>query len=298
MFVLPINRDCPPTRTPAFTYLLMAINSLVWLALTVGGMNSEMVQRYGLISAHWTVISLFAHMFLHGGFWHIAGNMWFLWMFAPRLEERFGSWLFALSYIVCGIGAGGLQTLFTPGSTVPMVGASGAISGVAGMYFVLFPRSPFDLVLYFGWWRVKTFNALTRGAVGTWIGEQLVLGLITSVTHSIGIAFWAHVGGFLSGFLIASLVALRASKEEQDTILRPKPYTEEEREELFADHEEQPSDLTSLNLCASHNPEPRSAIQTVGNPEEVLKADTSPNDFQRRPEQPVKITRQRLLLRH
>jgi hypothetical protein len=98
---------------------------------------------------------------------------------------------------------------------------------------------------------LKTFNALTRGAVGAWIGEQTVLGLITSLTHSVGIAFWAHVGGFLSGCMIAALVALKASKEEQEAILRPKPYSEEELDELFADREEQPSELTTLNLAGA-----------------------------------------------
>lgn len=264
MFILPVNRDCPPVRTPVFTYALMAVNSLVWLALTVAGTNTPMIQQFGLYPAHWTLVSLFSHMFLHAGFWHVAGNMWFLWMFAPRLEERLGSWLFAAAYFTCGIGAAGLETLFTPGSTMPMVGASGAISGVAGMYFVLFPRSPFDLCLYLGWWQVKTFNVLTRGAVGAWIGEQFVLGLITSFTHSIGIAFWAHVGGFLSGLIIAALVAIRAGKEEQETILRPKPYTEEEREELFADREEQPSGLTTLSLSGKPPVEPSTSAKVLG----------------------------------
>jgi membrane associated rhomboid family serine protease len=187
-------------------------------------------------------------MFLHAGLWHVLGNMYFFWMFAPKLEERLGSWLFALSYFACGIGAAGLQTLFTPGSTIPMVGASGAISGVAGMYFVLFPRSPFDLQLYLGWWRVKCFNALTRGAVGVWIGEQFLLGLITSATQSVGIAFWAHVGGFAAGFLIAAIVASRATAKEQEEILHPKPLTEEEKEVLNADYVAQPSELTTLKL--------------------------------------------------
>ena len=218
------------------------------MGLTVGGMNEQSIQRFGLTAAHWTLATLFTHMFLHAGFWHVAGNMWFLWMFAPKLEERLGSGFFAMAYFACGIGAAGLQTLFTPGSTIPMVGASGAISGVAGMYFVLFPRSPFDLQVYLGWWQVKSINALTRGAIGTWIGEQALLGLITSVTHSIGIAFWAHVGGFTTGFTIAAIVAARTTAEEREALLHPKPYTEEEKAEILADREEQPSDLTTLKL--------------------------------------------------
>lgn len=260
MFILPINRDCPPTNRANITYVLMAFNCVVWLGLTVGGMNQQAIYRYGLYSVHWTPLALFSHMFLHVGILHLAGNMWFLWMFAPKLEERLGSWHFGAAYLVCGLGAAGLQTLFTPDSTIPMVGASGAISGVAGMYFVLFPRSPFDLVLYVGWWRLKSFNAMTRGAVGTWIGEQFVLGLITSFTRSAGIAFWAHVGGFLSGFLIGAIVAIQAKAEEREAILHPKPYTEEERDEIFADRVEQPSGLTTLNL--SGKPVPRETAPT------------------------------------
>jgi membrane associated rhomboid family serine protease len=250
MFVLPVNKDCPPAHTPVLTYLLIAANSLVWLALTIIGINGASIQSYGLHPASWTPLTLFTHMFLHASFWHVAGNMWFLWMFAPKLEERIGRWLFLLAYLVCGIGAAGLHSLLTHGSNIPMVGASGAISGVAGMYFVLFPRSPFNLELYLGWWHVRTFNAMTRGAIGTWIGEQLLLGLITSATHSIGIAFWAHVGGFASGFLIGALVASLATTHEREMILRPKPLSEEEREEAFADREEQPSELTTLKLSS------------------------------------------------
>jgi membrane associated rhomboid family serine protease len=248
MFVLPVNRDNAPTRTAVVTLTLMVVNSVVWLGLAIAGINNQAVQSYGLHPANWSALTLFTHMFLHAGFWHVAGNVYFFWMFAPKLEQRLGSWLFLATYLVGGIGAAGLQTLFTPGSTIPMVGASGAISGVAGMYFVLFPRSPFTLELYLGWWHVKSFNALTRGAVGVWIGEQFLLGLITTATRSVGIAFWAHVGGFATGLLIAAGVASRASKKEQEEILYPKPYTHEEREEIFADRQEQPSDLTILKL--------------------------------------------------
>jgi membrane associated rhomboid family serine protease len=248
MFVLPVNRDASPRQTPVITISLMVLNGLIWAALAFTGHNNEALRLYGLYPAHWTAVTVFTHMFLHAGFWHVAGNMWFLWMFAPKLEERLGRLLFLATYLLCGVGAAAAHTLFSLGSTIPMVGASGAISGVAGMYFVLFPRSPFDLVLYIGWWRLKSFHAQTRGAVGVWIGEQFLLGLITSTLHSAGIAFWAHVGGFACGFLLAALVAMEATREEKEAILHPTPYTEGEKEEIFADRVEQPSDLTSLKL--------------------------------------------------
>jgi hypothetical protein len=114
---------------------------------------------------------------------------------------------------------------------------------------LLYPRSPFDLVLYFGWWLRKSFRAQTRAAVGAWIGEQFLLGLISRGLGAVGgVAFWAHVGGFASGLLCAALALPKATAEEREAILRPKALTEEEKDELFADRAEKPSELTTLNL--------------------------------------------------
>jgi membrane associated rhomboid family serine protease len=255
MFVLPVNRDRPPEKTAEVTITLIVLNSVIWAVLAFSGLNAEATRDFGLYPAHWTLVSLFTHMFLHAGFWHVAGNMWFLWMFAPKLEERLGRVPFLLAYLICGVVAAGTHTLFSLGSTIPMVGASGAISGVTGLYFVLFPRSPFNLVLYIGWWRLKSFDTLTRGAVGAWIVEQFVLGLITSTIYSAGIAFWAHIGGFACGLAIGAIVASRTTAEEREEILHPKPLSQEERDEAFADRVEQPSDLTTLNLNREPKPE-------------------------------------------
>jgi len=226
----------------------MVVNSVIWAGLAFTGANERVVQHFGLHPAHLTILTLWTHMFLHAGFWHAAGNMWFLWMFAPKLEERLGHGLFLAMYLLCGFAAAMLHTLLSPSSMIPMVGASGAISGVAGLYFVLFPRSPFNLVLYFGWWRLKSLDTLTRGAVGVWIAEQFVLGLITSTVHAAGIAFWAHVGGFACGVGLGALMASTATAEEREMIVHPLPLTEEERDEVSADRVEQPSELTTLKL--------------------------------------------------
>lgn len=250
MFILPINRDARPRTHAYVTYGLILTNSVVWLAATGMGQNTHLIQTYGYRPGAPALITLLASMFLHVGLLHVAGNMWFLWMFAPKIEGRLGGIWFLLAYVVCGTGAACLHTLLAPGSLIPCVGASGAISGVAGMYFLLFPRSPFDLVLYFGWWRIKTFNARTRGAVGTWIGEQTVLGLMTTALGSNGggVAFWAHVGGFVTGLLCGALDLPWADSAEREEILHPPPLTPHEKDELFADREEQPSELTTLKL--------------------------------------------------
>jgi membrane associated rhomboid family serine protease len=231
------------------TYSLIAIDSLLWIVPAFLGQNQWLIFQYGYRPGAFSWLTVFASMFLHIGLLHLAGNMWFLWMFGPRIEDRLGSFLYILAYIVCGLGGQGLHTLFSPGSLIPTVGASGAISGVAGIYFLLYPRSPFDLVLYFGWWVRKTFRATTRGAVGAWIGEQFLLGLIARGLGAVGgVAFWAHVGGFASGLLCAALVLPKATAEEREAILRPKPLTEAEKDELFGDREEKNSGLTTLKL--------------------------------------------------
>jgi membrane associated rhomboid family serine protease len=250
MFILPINRDVRPTHIPWVTCFLICINSILWIVPAFAGLNGQWVQQYGFRPGAASLLTLFTSMFLHSGFLHVAGNMWFLWVFAPKIEDRLGSIWFLLAYLVCGVGGAGLHTVLSHGSMVPCVGASGAISGVAGMYFLLFPRSPFDLVLFWGWSLRKSFRLQTRGAVGIWISVQFLLGLLTRAlgAGASGVAFWAHVGGFGTGLLTAALVLPKASAEEREAILRPKPLTEEEKEEIFADRVEQPSNLTSLKL--------------------------------------------------
>jgi membrane associated rhomboid family serine protease len=249
MFVLPVNRDERPVGTPAVTCSLIAINSILWLLPQLMGVNSTWTEHYGYRPGAPSLSTLFASMFLHVGFLHVAGNMWFLWMFGPKMEHRLGSLWFAGAYLLSGLGGQGLQTFLTPRSLVPCVGASGAISGVLGMYFILSPRSPFDLQLYFGWFKVKSFRAQTRGAVGIWIGEQFVLGAISQAVGAVGgVAFWAHVGGFVSGLICGAAAFSKAGQEERAMILRPAPLTEEEKDELFADTVEQPTNLTTLKL--------------------------------------------------
>ena len=250
MFILPINRDAQPARTPWITWTLIVVNSILWITPTLLGLNNRLIQEYGYRPGAASFLTLFASMFLHAGFWHLAGTMWFFWMFAPKIEARLGSFWFIAAYLLCGLGGQGLHTLLSRGSLVPCVGASGAISGVAGMYFLLYPRSPFDLILYFGWWIRKSFRTTTRGAIGTWIGEQFLLGLIFKAVGGSGggIAFWAHVGGFVSGLFCAALILPRATAEEREMILRPKPLSQEEKDEIFADRAEKPSGLTTLKL--------------------------------------------------
>jgi membrane associated rhomboid family serine protease len=215
----------------------------------VSWFNQRLIFTYGYRPAAPSLLTIFASMFLHIGLLHVAGNMWFLWMFAPKLEARLGSLLFLFTYLISGVGGVGLHTLISSSSMIPCVGASGAISGIVGMYFVLYPRSPFELVFYFGFWLRKSFAAQTRGAVGAWLAEQFLLGLISRAAGANGgVAFWAHVGGFLAGVLCAGVLLLNVNAEERRAIFRPAPLTMEDKDEILADTVEKSSGLTTLKL--------------------------------------------------
>lgn len=123
----------------------------------------------------------------------------------PGGEHAVTSWLFLPAYLACGVGALYLHCAFNQTSVIPCVGASGAISGIAGIYFLLFPKAEFDLLFYLGWIRLGSVQARTHAAIGAWIGEQILLGLLTQVAHFSSVAFWAHVGGFAMGLLMAAL---------------------------------------------------------------------------------------------
>lgn len=200
MFIVPYNKDNPVRTVPWVVIGLIVINAIILIVTYCFYTAETIFHQYGFTPANPHLATMLSGMFLHAGFWHLAGNMFFLWMFGNQVENMFGRWLFALAYLVSGIAADGLHYLLNPHSATPCVGASGAISGVVGIYFVLFPKSKFDLDIYLGWSCVKTIPTRTHTAVGAWFGEQLVLGLVSSAMGSMGgIAFWAHVGGFMAG---------------------------------------------------------------------------------------------------
>jgi len=203
MFILPINRDLDTDSRPYALISILALNAVVLVAMYVSGNSTHIYREYGFIPVHPHLLNLLTSMFLHAGFWHLAGNAWFLWMFGKEVESSVGPGLFVLIYLACGFGGGLLHYALNSSSPVPCVGASGAISGIAGFFFVLFPRADFDLVFYFGWIRLGRIESHTTAAVGAWIGEQTLLGLLSQAWHFSSTAFWAHVGGFATGLVAA-----------------------------------------------------------------------------------------------
>ena len=153
----------------------------------------------------------FTCMFLHGGWLHIIGNMWFLWIFGANVEDRMGPIAYLLFYLVCGIGSSVAQTLFSWGSHIPSLGASGAISGVLGAYIIFFPGSQIStlVTLFIIWFRAR-IPAMVF--IGLWFVMQFLSGIgslgTTGASASGGVAWWAHVGGFLLGMLIAFIMSL------------------------------------------------------------------------------------------
>ena len=221
--MLPIGDDDGSTRGAGIvTIALIAINVLVFfLELSQGseGALQSFITSWGVVPREFSVghdipptiplpywSTLITSMFLHGGWMHLGGNMLYLWIFGDNLERVMGAAKYAVFYIVCGIAAGIAHILFAGGSSVPSVGASGAISGVLGGYLLLFPRN-----------RVKV---LTRGGVasvpaivvlGMWIVIQLVsqLGSIAETSQGGGVAYMAHIGGFVAGMALVKLFATR-----------------------------------------------------------------------------------------
>jgi membrane associated rhomboid family serine protease len=202
--VIPLRDVIPSRTTPFVTIALIALNTLVFLyQFSMGAAVNDFVLAFGLVPAAFSWVTVFTSMFLHGGLLHFGGNMLYLWIFGDNVEDRMGHGRFLAFYLLCGIAAAVAQTFTDPGSTIPMVGASGAIAGVMGAYFVLYPRSRIvTLVPIFFFIQIIEVPAIFF--LGIWFLMQFVSGVgsIASATGGEpagGIAFWAHVAGFVAG---------------------------------------------------------------------------------------------------
>jgi membrane associated rhomboid family serine protease len=196
-------RDVIPSRTrPVVTVGLIALNAAAFLhQQTLAPRELEVfVRTWGLVPAAFSPIDLLVSMFLHGGWMHFLGNMLYLWIFGDNVEDRFGHGRYLMFYLLCGVVAALLQTVFSPGSRVPMVGASGAIAGVLGAYLVMFPKSRIlTLLPVFVFVQIIEVPALFF--LGFWFLLQLLSGVgsLGQQADVGGVAFWAHAGGFAAG---------------------------------------------------------------------------------------------------
>lgn len=209
--MFPIRDHNPSGSVPYVTYLILAINWGVFFAYMglIPDQLEEFFYDYGMtpvgILAGWRPWTLITHMFLHAGWMHIIGNMLFLYIFGDNLEDELGHVRFAIFYLAAGILAAVLQIAMDPGSIYPMVGASGAIAGVLGGYLVLFPKARVDvLVIFVIFFRVFSIPAWI--VLGIWFGLQMLNGF-SNVAD--GVAYFAHIGGFVAGVVLVIPALLR-----------------------------------------------------------------------------------------
>lgn len=201
--MIPLRDVIPSRTTPFVTIILIVLNALAfWFELLLPAPERQVfIRDFGIVPAAFTWSSVITSMFLHGGWLHVIGNMWYLWIFGDNVEDRLGHGRYLVFYLLCGVVAGLAQTLINPDSYVPTIGASGAIAGVMGAYFVLYPQSRvLTLIPLFIFIEVIEIRAIYF--LGFWFLMQLFSG-VGSVAHTAGsqggVAFWAHVAGFAAG---------------------------------------------------------------------------------------------------
>jgi membrane associated rhomboid family serine protease len=208
--MIPI-KDIIPCRTwPGVTIGLIAANALVFIfQMAQPPADAEaFILTFGLIPADFSVPTMFSSMFVHGGLGHVAGNLLYLWIFGDNVEDRLGHGRFLVFYLAAGVVAALAQTAMDPGSPIPMVGASGAIAGVMGGYFVLYPHSRVLTLFPFP---VMLFEVPAVFFLGLWFVIQFLSGLGSLAAAAGGglpggVAFWAHVMGFVTGAVLVRMM--------------------------------------------------------------------------------------------
>lgn len=246
--MFPYKDDNPTELTPYVTVALIALNVLVWVVIQGMGAPASLahsVCRLGLIpgellqtvpphtvvplgpglacttTAHPAYATVLTSMFMHGGWFHLIGNMWFMWIFGNNVEDAMGPGRFVVFYLICGLVAAATQVAAGPSSAIPMIGASGAISGVLGAYLVLFPRVRVHTLIFLGFF-VTTIVLPAYLMLIYWFVLQLLGGLpsLAGMRGGGGVAFFAHIGGFVAG---AALIRIFLRQDFRVRIPRAPP---------------------------------------------------------------------------
>jgi membrane associated rhomboid family serine protease len=200
--MIPLRDIIPSRTTPYITVTIIALNALAWLFEISLPRDVLLIrlQVYGVVPADFHASTLISSMFLHGSWSHVIGNMWYLWIFGDNIEDRLGHGRFIVFYLLCGITAALGQVVVDPDSTLPTIGASGAIAGVMGAYFVLYPHSRVLTLIPWIFLQIVELPAIVL--LGFWFLMQLFSAgaiAVTTSTHGGGVAFAAHVAGFVMG---------------------------------------------------------------------------------------------------
>jgi membrane associated rhomboid family serine protease len=235
--VIPLKDDVPSRSAPIVTVLLIGLNVLVFFYQASLGLDTRgpgagaaeaFIMEFGLVPCRLAgscvapgefpspVLTIFTSMFMHGGLFHVGGNMLYLWIFGDNIEDTLGHGRFLAFYLAAGVGAALAQVVLNATSRVPMVGASGAVSGVLGAYLLLFPYARVLCLLIIGFF-VRFVHVPALFVLGFWIVVQLLNGFITFSAQSMGrgesggVAWFAHIGGFLAGMLLLLMLRPRRS---------------------------------------------------------------------------------------
>jgi membrane associated rhomboid family serine protease len=210
--MFPVSDVIPSKTTPYVTVSLIVLNALVFLYQLQ--LDSESVQLlwqlFGLVPAYFSWTTVVTSMFLHAGWLHVIGNMLYLWIFGDNVEDSLGHLGFLIFYLFCGAAAALGQVAIAPASTLPMIGASGAIAGVMGAYFVIYPHSRVLTIVFL----VFFLDMIEIPAIfflGIWFVKELFNGVGSLGTHSTtgGVAVWAHIAGFAAGGIVGLLCRMR-----------------------------------------------------------------------------------------
>ena len=228
--MIPLRHTIPPERRPVVNRVLVAANVLVFVAqLMMGRMTERIIQTFGYMPgrlvdpaafgyAPWEVgITLVSSLFLHGGFVHLIGNLIYLWVFGGAVEDELGHVRYLFFYVACGAAGSLAHTLLFPQSTIPSIGASGSIAGILGAFLIFRPNARiitlFPLVVY---WAMAELPALLFLPV--WFGMQFFSGFLSlqaarGTQEVAGVAWWAHVGGFVFGMIVAGVVRMTRKRQ-------------------------------------------------------------------------------------
>lgn len=219
--MFPLYDENPTRTTPYFTYGIIGMNVLVFLH-EVSLSNTQLnlfLSQYAVIpqelttnlTVEWT--TLFTSQFLHGGWWHLISNMLFLWVFGNNIEERLGHFKYLIFYLVCGALAALCQWFIGMYSTIPSLGASGAISGVLGAYLIRFPQARVKTLVFLGFF-VTTISVPALVIIGLFFIQNVISGLASlqaaanMTIETGGVAYWAHIGGFVFGIILSPIFGL------------------------------------------------------------------------------------------
>jgi membrane associated rhomboid family serine protease len=237
--MIPLRDDQPRFTQPYVNYFIVALNIAaflfeLWVGQQSPGALNSLMYEFGVVPRYITsglaghtpfnlvaaFVPTLTSMFLHASWLHIIGNMWVLWIFGDNIEDFLGHFPYLVFYLLCGFAASVSHILLNPGSSAPSVGASGAIAGVMGAYFLLYPKARVltlvPLIVFFTFWWLPAWIVL-----GYWFLVQFLSGTATAIAYSDqtrgGIAFWAHVGGFAAGLILIKLFPARVQRRGYGT---------------------------------------------------------------------------------